>query len=186
MKVAYADPPYEGQARRHYAHDPRCAEVHHARLIWRLTRFDAWALSCKSDAVRLAVLLTHARRSLELRGKDPKRLRVSPWVKPFCSFKPGVNPAYAWEPVIWCSSRPRTREQETVRDWVSANITLQKGLAGAKPRAFNFWLFELLNLHPGDEFFDLFPGTGGVTEAWGRYAEYLRGTPMQLSLASGE
>jgi hypothetical protein len=27
MKFAYADPPYIGQARRHYSHDPNCAEV---------------------------------------------------------------------------------------------------------------------------------------------------------------
>jgi hypothetical protein len=186
MRVAYADPPYKGQAQKHYSHDPRCAEVDHARLIWRLTRFDAFALSCKSDAAELEMLLRIARRSLECRGKDVKRLRVSPWVKPFCSFKPGINPAYAWEPVIWWSSRHRTREQQTVRDWVSANITLRKGLAGAKPHAFCYWLFELLNLQPDDEFIDLYPGTGVVTEAWGRFADYMRGTPMQLSMVSGE
>ena len=31
MKFAYADPPYIGQAKRHYSHDPLCAEVDHAR-----------------------------------------------------------------------------------------------------------------------------------------------------------
>lgn len=186
MRAAYADPPYIGNAKRHYSHDPRCAEVDHARLICRLARFDAFALSCKSDAGELEMLLRVARRALAWKGKDPKRLRVSPWVKPFCSFKPGVNPAFAWEPVIWWSSRPRTREQQTVRDWVSANITLKTGLAGAKPHAFNFWLFELLNLQPDDKFVDIYPGTGRVAEAWTRYTEYLRGTPMQLSMVSGE
>src|SRR5689334_8755540 len=33
MTFAYADPPYVGQAARHYRHDPRCAEVDHASLI---------------------------------------------------------------------------------------------------------------------------------------------------------
>ena len=32
LRVAYADPPYIGQARKHYSHDPRCAEVDHAKL----------------------------------------------------------------------------------------------------------------------------------------------------------
>ena len=36
MRVAYADPPYIGQAKRHYSHDPRCAEVDHADLVEKL------------------------------------------------------------------------------------------------------------------------------------------------------
>ena len=32
MRIAYADPPYPGQARKHYKRDPRCAEVDHAAL----------------------------------------------------------------------------------------------------------------------------------------------------------
>ena len=36
--VAYADPPYIGQARKHYSHDPNCAEVDHAELIDRLNQ----------------------------------------------------------------------------------------------------------------------------------------------------
>lgn len=36
MKFAYADPPYIGQARRHYSHDPACAEVNHSELVERL------------------------------------------------------------------------------------------------------------------------------------------------------
>jgi hypothetical protein len=183
MKVAYADPPYKGQALKHYAHDPRCAEVNHCLLIYRLTRFDTFALSCKSNALELAELLATFRRALEWRGKDPKRLRVSPWVKPFCSFKPNVNPAYAWEPVIWYSSRPRTREQQTVKDFHSANITLKTGLVGAKPFSFCYWLFKILNCQPGDEFFDLYPGTGAVSDAWARWTDYMRATPL---LASSE
>lgn len=168
LRFCYADPPYIGQAKRHYSHDPNCAEVDHAALALQLETFDGFALSCKSDARELAQLI----------GYFKKDVRLGVWVKPFCSFKPGVNPAYAFEPVIWHSSRRRTREQMTVRDWVSANITLRKGLAGAKPRAFCFWLFELLNMRPGDEFVDLFPGTGGVTEAWHEFT----GQPMQIEL----
>ena len=88
------------------------------------------------------------------------------WVKPFCSFKPNIGVAYAWEPVIVRGGRPRTRQQATVRDWVAANITLERGLSGAKPQGFCCWLFSVLNMEADDDFCDLFPGTGGVAKAW--------------------
>jgi hypothetical protein len=88
------------------------------------------------------------------------------WVKPFCVFKPGVGVAYAWEPVIVQGGRKRIRIQPTVRDWVPVNITLRRGLVGVKPDAFSFWLFEVFNMQPDDEFHDLFPGSGAVTCAW--------------------
>jgi hypothetical protein len=82
------------------------------------------------------------------------------WVKPFAIFKPGVGVAYAWEPVIVRGGRKRTRRQPTVRDWVSVNITLRKGLVGAKPLAFCQWLLDVLNVEVGDTLDDLYPGTG--------------------------
>ena len=93
-------------------------------------------------------------------------MRVGAWVKPFAAFKPNVNPAYAWEPVVFQGGRKRGRTEDTTRDWVSANITLQRGLSGVKPDAFSFWLFNLLGMERGDEFIDLFPGSGAVTRAW--------------------
>jgi hypothetical protein len=95
----------------------------------------------------------------------PDDCRVSSWVKPFAIFKPNVGVAYAWEPVIWRGGRRRTREQETVRDWVSANITLRRGLTGAKPREFCRWILSILNVQPGDTLDDLFPGTGTMGAA---------------------
>ena len=54
MKFAFADPPYIGQARRHYSDDPKCAEVDHAALIstLQLDFPEAWALSCSSPSLR--------------------------------------------------------------------------------------------------------------------------------------
>jgi hypothetical protein len=176
LKFAYADPPYLGQARRHYSHDPNCAEVDHAALVARLeSEFDGWALSCKSNARELSWLISLC--------KQPVRLGA--WVKPFASFKPGVSPAYAWEPVIFYSPRPHTRTQATARDWVSANITLKRGLAGVKPKEFCFWLFEVLNLLPGDELCDLFPGSGAVTLAWEQYRAWHAGRVVNAGLFSG-
>jgi hypothetical protein len=85
------------------------------------------------------------------------------WVKPFAAFKPYVGVAYAWEPVIVCGGRPRTRQQQTVHDWVSANITLRRGLVGAKPEKFCHWLLEVLNVQPGDTVDDLYPGTNVIS-----------------------
>jgi hypothetical protein len=157
MQVAYADPPYIGQAKRHYSQDPQCAEVDHADLIEKLNGYDAWALSLSSTTLRIILPMC------------PDDVRVMAWVKPFASFKPNVNPAYAWEPVIVRGGRKRDRSEPTVRDWVSCNITLRKGLAGAKPEPFCFWLFDALGMQSGDEFDDLFPGTGGVSRAWEAY-----------------
>lgn len=161
MRFAYADPPYIGQARKHYSHDPACSEVDHGALVSQLELEypDGWALSCSSPSLQ------------EILRLCPSGVRVMAWVKPFCAFKPNVNPAYAWEPVIVRGGRPRNREQVTVRDWVSANITLRKGLHGAKPREFCYWVFDVLNVLPGDVLDDLFPGTGIVGLCFREYVQ---------------
>jgi hypothetical protein len=93
-------------------------------------------------------------------------IRVMAWIKPFCNFKLGVGVACAREPIIIYGSRKRSRSQHTVRDWVAANITTRKGLAGVKPRRFEFWLFNVLNMKPQDTFHDLFLGIGAVSQFW--------------------
>lgn len=164
MKFAYADPPYPGQAKRHYGYDK---EVNHRVLIATLMADypDGWALSTSEPG------LEHIIECLNANGlrRGDKDYRVMPWVKPFCSFKPGVNPAFAWEPVIVHGGRKRTRQQPTTRDWISANITLKKGLTGVKPEGFCFWLFDTLNIEEGDEFCDVFPGSGAVTAALAKW-----------------
>ncbi len=169
MRFAYADPPYIGCAKRHYATDPSgipAKEVDHEKLILELEEFDAWALSASSPSLKIILPLC------------PDGVRIGAWVKPFASFKPGVNPAYAWEPVIFKGARSRARDEQTVTDYVSANITLQKGTHGAKPRDFCFWLFELMGLIPEDELVDLFPGSGAVTTFWHTYRRML---PLALA-----
>lgn len=39
--------------------------------------------------------------------------------------------------------RKKNRKEPTVRDWVSCNITLKKGLTGVKPDGFCYWLFDV-------------------------------------------
>lgn len=163
--IGYADPPYLGCCAR-YQHehgtDGRCWDdlLTHAALVARLTAEfpDGWALSLSTLSLR-AIL-----------DCCPSDVRVAAWVKPFAVFKPNVNPAYAWEPLIWRGGRAkRNREEPTVRDWVSTEITLRKGLTGAKPEAFCWWLFLLLGLQADDTLVDLFPGTGVVGRTWQQY-----------------
>lgn len=173
MRVAYADPPYVGQAKKHYGEF--AAEVNHTMLIQHLCdEFpDGWALSCSSPSLR------------DLLPLCPLDVRIGAWVKPFHVFKRGVRPAYAWEPVLFRGGRnknpgipPKGGTATTPRDWVTANITLRRGLPGAKPDGFCFWLFDLLNLQGGDELVDVFPGSGAVGEAWKRYHERL---PLEVA-----
>lgn len=159
MRVAFADPPYPGQAKKHYGPDAR--EVNHRLLIEHLEGdFDGWALSTSSPALR------------DVLPMCPEDVRVMAWVKPFASFKKGVNPAYAWEPVVVKAGRdlPYGEGVSTTRDWVSANITLQRGTAGAKPEKFCYWLFTVMGMRKDDELVDLFPGSGAVQQAWKNWA----------------
>lgn len=154
-KIAYADPPYLGCS----AFYPEHEEVDHDALIEKLYwEYKYWALSCHSPS--LGHLLNHYLL------RDRAVIRVAAWVKPFASFKPNVNPGYAWEPIIYKPREKRTRDVPTIRDWVAASITLKKGLVGVKPARFCFWLFDLLGAQPDDEFHDLYPGTGVVTKCW--------------------
>ena len=95
----------------------------------------------------------------------PEDVRVMAWVKPFAAFKRNVRVAYAWEPVI---VKPAERLDGAIptRDFVSEPITMRRGLTGAKPDGFCFWLFAAMGLRPCDELHDLFPGSGAVARAW--------------------
>lgn len=163
MRFAYADPPYLGQGklyRKHHDEANRWDDpASHKQLVDELSDSfpDGWAMSLSSPSLKIILPMC------------PPDVRVMAWVKPFCSFKPGINPAYAWEPVVVRGGRKRGRDLPTVRDWVSVSITLKKGLTGAKPYAFAEWIFAVLNVQPGDMLVDLFPGTNAITAALEAY-----------------
>lgn len=169
MRFAYADPPYLDCCRLYdhfHGDDGRCWDdlETHKLLVDRLQdEFpDGWAMSLNSTGLQRILPLC------------PTDVRVSAWVKPFCAFKKGVRPAYAWEPVIWRGGRnpqwgfkhsppPKGGKQTTPKDFIAENITLKKGLTGAKPENFCRWVLDLWNAQPGDEIVDLYPGTGIMT-----------------------
>ena len=179
MKAAYADPPYLGCGTKHYGALHEAAAEYdspeaHKRLIERLCdEYDTWALSLHEPSLR--VMLPFC----------PEDVRVAAWVKPFAAFKANVTRAWTWEPVIFRFARPRTREQDTWRDFVAEPIAMRRGFPGAKPDKFCFWVFEGLNLTPEDEFHDIFPGSGAVGDAWEKWkAAQVRPEQMQLETYS--
>ena len=162
MKFAYADPPYYGCCRLYAHHHPDglCWDdvATHEQLIARLTGeyADGWAMSCSTPSLRAILPLC------------PPETRVAAWVKPFCVFKKGVRPAYAWEPVLFAGGRNKNHppplkggEQTTPKDYLAEPITLRRGLTGAKPPKFCRWVLDLLGYDDTlDILDDLFPGTG--------------------------
>jgi hypothetical protein len=165
VKFAYADPPYLGCGKLYPEHpeakiwdDP---ETHRA-LIGRLQLDypDGWAMSASSPNLHTILPMC------------PPSVRIAAWVKPFCAFKKGVRPAYAWEPVIFTGGRnknhpppPKGGGQTTPKDYVAVPITIKRGLTGAKPPQFCRWVLDLLGYDSErDTLDDLFPGTGVMTQ----------------------
>lgn len=166
MRIGYADPPYPGCAHLYVEQ----TEVDHRSLLDKLVHdFDGFVLHTSS--VALPDVLAMIPRVVPY--------RVMAWVKPFAAFKRNVSVAYAWEPVIVKPVRkPVVSHRIVMRDWVSESITLKKGLVGAKPDAVCRWAFEMVGAEPGDELFDLFPGTGAVGRAWDAWRSDVRGAAL--------
>lgn len=177
LRIAYADPPYPGQAHLYKDHPDYAGEVNHRSLVHDLiVGYHGWALHTSSTALPYVLgLVTDELEHLSLTatarklGIDLSPPRVMAWVKPFAAFKRNVSVAYAWEPVIVRAARkPVVRKGMgfTYRDWLDESITLKRGLTGAKPERVVHWLLEAMGADPGDEFDDLYPGTRAVTRAW--------------------
>lgn len=168
MRFAYADPPYLGCCKLYaHRHEEPYGCWDYPEAHWRLVEKlqadypDGWAMSLHTPSLRVLLPMV------------PEKCRIAAWVKPFAVFKPNVNPAYSWEPVMFMGGRKRDRTQPTVRDWHAENITLKKGLTGAKPPKFADWILGLLGVDfsAGDTIDDLFPGTHGLTLAWKERSE---------------
>lgn len=155
LRLAYADPPYPGLARKYYKHHKDFAgEVDHAELIKRLSStYDGWALSTSAKALRDILPLC------------PPEARVCAWVKPGAASPRSWGLHNVWEPVIVLQGR---RVAPGRRDalWMHPARLGGSDLIGRKPIRFCAWLFEALGAAPGDTLDDLFPGSGMVGAAW--------------------
>lgn len=179
MRIAYADPPYLGCGKLYAAHHPNALDwddpSEHEELVKTLeTNFDGWVLHLSATPESIALYS----RLVERTGA-----RWMSWVKGFAAFKKNVSVAYAWEPVLVKAARkPVVSKRLVMRDWIQENITLRKGLTGAKPEAVCHWAFEMVGACPDDELVDLFPGTGAVTKAWKTWQGKFTLPPFELAV----
>lgn len=154
IRVAYADPPYPGTAKRYYGREPEYAgEIDHAALIAELmAKFpDGWALSTSMKALRAILPLC------------PEGVRVCPWVKPNGVSRKTYGLHNACEALLVYGGRA---ERPGVRDFLYAKHAIRGGtLKGRKPLAFCAFLFRALGLHAGDELVVYFSGTGVIERA---------------------
>jgi hypothetical protein len=157
-RLAYADPPYPGTAHERYGDAGR--EVNVELLVAYLAEFDGWALSTSSTALRtIWNLAPHA--------------RVAAWAKTFAP-NGWSRVRYSWEPVLFVTDHRGIApgERSTVWDAHVSSSDCARGWrevdgkpGGAKPVSFTRWLLALLDWKPGDEFVDVFPGSGAVGHA---------------------
>jgi len=162
LRLAYADPPYPGNAGYYRAHPDFVGEVDHAGLIGRLSTYDGWALSTSAAALPAVLALC------------PAGVRVAAW---FRGARPtrSARPRNAWEPVIYAGGRgvvsswATDRRVDALRHGAGIRTTDPDRVIGAKPAVFCRWVFDLLGARPGDTLADLFPGSGAIGRAWHTY-----------------
>lgn len=172
LRFAYADPPYLGCCKRYeHAHpdgertfDGRCwddPQTHALLIFWLAAHFpDGWALSCNPSDLEW-----HMRQA---GFASPLNVRVAAWCKTWHQIRPTTT-QYAWEPVLFCTTRKDNKRAPMVRDWLTSPATSRQGLVvGAKPPEFNRWVLDLLCFREGDELVDLFPGSGSMQAALDR------------------
>lgn len=192
MRLAYADPPYPGRAARYYAEHPDFAgEVDHGRLIASLAGFDGWALSTSADALQelLPLCPEGVRVAAWHHGERPNRGARGPlnaW-EPVIFF--GGRPTIHEDasrlasrdtsssaerdvsvPASHDANRGGGRRIDSLVYVARARRTDPGRVIGSKPATFCRWVFDLLGAQAGDALVDLFPGSGGVSRAWGAFS----------------
>ncbi len=170
-RIGYADPPYPGRAWMYKGHPDYAGEVDHAALIASLrSSYDGWALSTSADSLQ------------DLLPLCPKGVHVAAWHKPLAAQATTRGMHNVWEPVIvW----PARELRPGIADALRALPARGGGhLIGRKPLKFCGWLFGLLGALPGDDFVDLFPGSGIVGRAWSAYVSPLQ--ERHVSVGAGE
>lgn len=197
LRLAYADPPYPGLSRRYYSeHRDYAGEVDHAELVASLAAdYDGWALSTSAAALPAILPLCPpgVRVAAWHRGERPTRSRgpLNGWEPVlFAGGRLHVSrgsTSDASAVVELDASRPDRahvgdrhatgsdasglpRRVDSLVYRPGARTTDPGRVVGAKPAVFIRWVFDLLGALPGDEFVDVFPGSGGVGRAWEMYA----------------
>ena len=164
LRLAYADPPYPGNARLYRGHPDYAGEVDHAALIRRLAAYDGWALSTSAAALPavLALCPPGVRVAAWHRGERPTR-------EPVAAERVGAGHLPRRPPDRPARHPARGGALDSLVHGVSPLTTLPGRVIGTKPAAFCRWMFTLLGAAPGDSLDDLFPGSGAVARAWAAF-----------------
>lgn len=168
LRLAYADPPYPGCAKKYYGKEATYAgEVDHAALLSRLATYDGWALSTSREALRWLLPMC------------PPEAIPCPWIKSKGTQK-SRGPANTHEYVIVVPGRWRLPGP---RDSFYGGSPRQEGhyLMGRKSIRFCNWIFQLMGASPWDLLDDLYPGTGIVGKCW---KEWCRASTGDMSRAA--
>lgn len=166
--------------------------------------YDAWALSTSADALQdvLAVCPPGVMVAAWVRGARPHQTAgrpLSSWEPVIYGGQvirrpstqdgsPGAHDASRGDrqrvaqilhdvsssPADATRAAGATRRIDSLVHGVTARSTDPARVIGAKPAAFCGWLFRLLDAQPGDEFVDVFPGSGGVARAWDMFTTVAR------------
>lgn len=169
MRLAYADPPYPGNAHLYFGHPDYAGEVDHAELLERLQTFDGWALSTSSRSLRYVLELC------------PENVRILIWLNHMIG--------RSWEPVIVSPARPISSNVRP-RDWIEVEPESfqwrprpDSYVIGQKPPEFCRWVFRWMGAIPGgeDQLEDIFPGSGSVSVAWSAWNAQPELRPLALT-----
>ena len=159
LRLAYADPPYPGNAWLYRDHPDYAGEVDHAALIASLAAYDGWALSTSAEALPAVLVLC------------PPGVRVAAWHRGERP-TPGAWPLHAWEPVIYCGGRqlprPAPCRLDRVRRRARDHAPDRPGDRRQTPRGVPVDI-RLPGRRPADTLDHLFPGSGAVTRAWAAF-----------------
>lgn len=174
LRLAIADPPYMGLAKRYYGDQPTYAgEVDHAALLSRLATYDGWALACSSRSVPTILALAVA-QGLSVRLAIWHRRRAP---------HPTARLVTAYEGVVFVPARSvaggSTERITDVLIGVDAprRPTLPGSVIGMKPPRWSAWVFQLLGATAGDTLDDLYPGSGMVSRAWASWTAAVDASP---------
>jgi hypothetical protein len=176
MRLAIADPPYLGRARRYYhekgggrAYGQGVADHHddadewdrperHEQLVRQLEfGYDGWAIATAAN--RLAVYTLACPEA-----------RIAVWHRENAQ-PSGSRIRNVWEAVVlWVPESRRGRNSADgflTPDVLRAGVEMKRAkFAGAKPMKWTRWVLDMLGYEPEDDTVDdLFPGSGNVQHA---------------------
>ena len=177
LRMAIADPPYLGTAKRFYSIDGESYEkglehksnqdhlAHlwddpeaHKELLESLQdNFDSFAIAMSVYSLPLYLK--------KIKSKSDTGFRVCSWIKTN-SAPSGSRIRNGWEPVLVFNHVTRRSQQSAIRtrDYLIANAPRQ-GFIGQKPYEWTEWVIDLLGYKDNDTVADLFEGSGAVTSA---------------------